>query len=1124
MSAQTGLQFFGDVVDQVKLKEISVYNWGSFNGLHTIHIDPDGTLITGENGSGKSTIIDALMTLLRPAGKVDYNLAAAQDKKKDRTLVSYMRGSFGSMVTDEGQVSRNLRENSTVTAVKAVYEYPQQQRKVTLLGVFYILGTSNALSDVHKLYAVSGAALDLKEILRRFADMDMRRLKDYLRSIESCRVCDDNFGEYETHFFHQLGIANKNAPALLSRALGLKRIDDLTYLIRTLVLEQGTVREDAQNTIAQFEDLKTIHERLMDARAQEQCLEKLPEQSQKYEKQTADAQRYSDALEWVTPFVNRHAFAYYQERLKQRQDEYARVKLELTELEAKHEERQREQELAHTNLVQGGGNKAENVRQTIAVKQGELARVGKELADYNRIAGNLGLHAVSSAQEFNDNRTALIRLKGEFEESERRLEDEHVAAVVKKRELSGNLTGLNAELSELKKHADSNVSAPYQQFRDELCEALDLDPQTLVYVAELIEVHKDEIAWQGAIERALGGRRQTLLVRDEDYRVITGYVNSRHNRGLHVRIQVVGQESERQSKFGNRGFLVKLNFKDHPFSLWLRQYLNRFDLICANSVEELNETEYSMTREGLIHRSEGFFEKKDLARIDDRREWCLGFSSKEKIKLLERDVIKLQQELEKLAALIEDKRSQLKDVRQRHSAAAMLENYDSYAALDLSGLERELDELKFQLETLLHDPSIARLQEFYERSVAALKEVDERIKAVNSRMGGIRSQIDELEGKIAVIQAQSQEEIPSEPLTLLHKTMKSLGYDETSVFMDAAPAAMAGELNERCNRAVRGANETSNAITRILNTFHERWEHLCLDWGTDFDKDRGYYLQHLEKIRHEGLPKLVDEFRVKLNSEVTQSVASIVNKIDQELSTIRDKIGQINGVLKKAEFSENSYLEIVAKKITNTTVQEFNRDTSKVMKMLTHDDHESRYKAIEKVIDTLQKARDSSAQEMKSLLDPRLRMQFLANVIDKETGDVRDTMNSSSGKSGGEKESFAGSVLAASLAYVLTPEGTDYPVYATVFLDEAFSNTSDKVSKRVLKIFRELKLHVNLITPFKNIELARDFAHSLVIMERNPDTHSSSMCELTWEDYDAQLKERQERELASAGIEIVSES
>ena len=38
---------------QIRLAELSVFNWGSFHGLHTAKIDPDGTLITGDNGAGK---------------------------------------------------------------------------------------------------------------------------------------------------------------------------------------------------------------------------------------------------------------------------------------------------------------------------------------------------------------------------------------------------------------------------------------------------------------------------------------------------------------------------------------------------------------------------------------------------------------------------------------------------------------------------------------------------------------------------------------------------------------------------------------------------------------------------------------------------------------------------------------------------------------------------------------------------------------------------------------------------------------------------------------------------------------------------------------------------------------
>lgn len=54
---------------QIKLAEISAFNWGSFDGLHTARVDPDGTLITGDNGSGKTTLVDGLWHCCYPRVK-----------------------------------------------------------------------------------------------------------------------------------------------------------------------------------------------------------------------------------------------------------------------------------------------------------------------------------------------------------------------------------------------------------------------------------------------------------------------------------------------------------------------------------------------------------------------------------------------------------------------------------------------------------------------------------------------------------------------------------------------------------------------------------------------------------------------------------------------------------------------------------------------------------------------------------------------------------------------------------------------------------------------------------------------------------------------------------------------
>ena len=143
---QTDLFEDQNVEDQIKLATLTVYNWGSFNGLHSISINPDGTLITGENGAGKSTIIDGLMVLLCSAGRVSFNMAAAQGDKTDRSLVSYMRGSYGRSEDETGSSAKNLRNSTVVTVLKATYKHTASDRIVVLMGFFYINSRGNVVT------------------------------------------------------------------------------------------------------------------------------------------------------------------------------------------------------------------------------------------------------------------------------------------------------------------------------------------------------------------------------------------------------------------------------------------------------------------------------------------------------------------------------------------------------------------------------------------------------------------------------------------------------------------------------------------------------------------------------------------------------------------------------------------------------------------------------------------------------------------------------------------------------------------------------------------------------------------------------------------------------------------
>ncbi|WP_276848399.1 ATP-binding protein [Corynebacterium pyruviciproducens] len=80
---------------QYRLTTLQVYNWGTFNGLHTVDVARAGFLIFGPSGSGKSTLIDAVSTILGSPGRHRFNAAATESgKKSGRDLVTYCRGAW----------------------------------------------------------------------------------------------------------------------------------------------------------------------------------------------------------------------------------------------------------------------------------------------------------------------------------------------------------------------------------------------------------------------------------------------------------------------------------------------------------------------------------------------------------------------------------------------------------------------------------------------------------------------------------------------------------------------------------------------------------------------------------------------------------------------------------------------------------------------------------------------------------------------------------------------------------------------------------------------------------------------------------------------------------------------
>src|SRR6185437_14487744 len=98
----SGTEPRGDLLDLVegdrragfRLARFEVYNWGTFhNRVWALDLHGNNALLTGDIGSGKSTLVDGITTLLVPPQRITYNKAAGAEAR-ERTLRSYVLGHY----------------------------------------------------------------------------------------------------------------------------------------------------------------------------------------------------------------------------------------------------------------------------------------------------------------------------------------------------------------------------------------------------------------------------------------------------------------------------------------------------------------------------------------------------------------------------------------------------------------------------------------------------------------------------------------------------------------------------------------------------------------------------------------------------------------------------------------------------------------------------------------------------------------------------------------------------------------------------------------------------------------------------------------------------------------------
>ncbi|WP_426305761.1 ATP-binding protein [Acidovorax facilis] len=1083
------------------LQDLHLYNWGAFAGRHQVAIDPGNSAIIGPTGSGKTTLVDALMTLLCASPR--YNLASTGGHESDRDLVSYVRGASG-QGNDSGDHIARAGRCATGIAARLVREGAAGHESVWLGALLWFDGSSQSAADMQKRWLFAqgeGHSLDLW--LEEQHSGGARALTRLAKDSDGLQMFSSKAPYLaKLHSFFEVG---PNAFTLLNRAAGLKQLNSIDEIFRELVLDDHSAFDDAQKVVDGFAELASIHADLELANAQYVSLLPLRDLAAR-EQQQAQHLAHLQALQQQLP----HWFAaqgvqWWGQRVAQLQAQIAARNgtLQATQ-ERVHAARKHEQDL-HGIYLQAGGANIDVLRENIDHARKELARTQNNQTQYQALARNLGLGENAGADHLATHQQHAQTAIAQIDASHAELQSQAERAIAQAHNAHTRLNETQAEYDAVRQRPGSNLPLEFQRFRAELADHLGLPESDLPFTAELVEVRKAEQAWRGAIERSLGSHRLRILVPHTNMRAALQWVNQRHNK-LHVRLLQV--QGAIPSPFLTDGFARKLNLKPTAPAAHLttlRQLLSDLDRHCVPDVETLERTPHAMTAQGLMSSKSGHFDKQDQKRLD--QDWMTGFDNRDRLAhlLQKRELLTLDHqalEAEKTKILIAQRRAQ--EQRQLWAALQALQHDD----LDTAAAAKQLQHKTQQLQALLHpDSDTAQAQK--------------RWDAAQEQTRAAETQLRELQA------AQTQDETWRAAAQKTHSTYQARSAGAPVIDADLATDFAAqlastglrlptldGDNLEAQERDAGNAVQARTAeASKKLNTLHTD---IVRQMGKAKAEDRGaladhaqevdslpHYLERLQVLEEEALPQKRQRFQEYLNNTSQQGVDTLLNGIAAQVADIEERIAQLNQTLQRVDFQPGRYLQLEPRAVVHQSLQELNRAQAQLRtESLRDDGGQSHYRALRAIVEMLQThASNRRSKAAQALLDARYRLQFAVLVLDRDSGQMLERRTGSQGGSGGEKEIIASYVLTASLSYALCPDGASRPVFGTIVLDEAFSKSSQAVAARIIQALREFGLHALFVTPNKEVRLLRNHTRSAVVVHRRG--AQATLASLRWEEIDA---------------------
>lgn len=653
------------------------------------------------------------------------------------------------------------------------------------------------------------------------------------------------------------------------------------------------------------------------------------------------------------------------------------------------------------------------------------------------------------------------------------------------------------------------------------------------FAGELLQVSEGENDWAGAIERRLHGLGLTILVNSTYYERVSDWVNSQSLRGRIGYIPILNNYKQQRPDISPmRPSLVnKVDIRNSTeFYDWLQdQLLTYHDLTCCDTVAEFRRESYAITREGQIKAGKnGRHEKDDRTDIHDTSRYILGWSNVDKVNMLSHQLTGAEAEYKATVEQIGRIDSERSKLNERQRTVDNLTDYTDFARLDWPDSARRIEAKTTEKKQLESDADELRtLRDQLEKADEAITDLSKLKESKGRETGKIEGTVwttanDLYESFVTlnvadegVLQAifPDHEQMLADFTTWLDLINEQLiptdriadTVRETLVAYESPVDADKGRIRQLANdlpkkierdqdRQTKESQAVRDRLVRQMGKYRAEFPAEAADVSDDMQDMDQYeaifnHLTATELARHE------ERFHELLQKGTIQEVLVFKTQLEKYDDEIAGKINLINEHLRQVSYNAGTYIELTRNRVSGDVAEQidlFRHELRACLSETLGEDNysEGKYLQVKQLLDRMESTSDEDQRWTERVTD--VRQWYTFGASERHTADQteKEFYSDSGGKSGGQKEKLAYTVLASAIAYQFGLNENRPRTFRFVMIDEAFGRGSDESTRHGLELFRQMNIQLLIVTPLQKINIIEHYINAVHFVSNETGQHS----------------------------------